>query len=206
MSADVQKKQKYIYVMLSKTYTMPARMIRLVTGEPYSHTSIALDKQLTELYSFARKGIYNPLNSGFVIEDLERGVFGMDQKITCSVYAVPVTDEQYEMLKTEIGRFVDHADDYGYNYVGLFTIMFGMNIYDGKHFFCSQFVSYLFSKCGMPLFSKEHGLIRPYDFHRKLKAYRIYKGKLSEYREALEGLAYEDVSEEDYYYEDYAIS
>ena len=204
MVTTTQKSKKYIYVLLSKTYTMPARIIRLVTKEPYSHTSIALDKQLVELYSFARKGIYNPLNSGFVVEDLERGVFGMDQNITCSVYQVPVTEEQYQILKDEIDCFVNNADEYGYNYFGLFTIMLGMNIYDGKHFFCSQFVSYLFSKCGMPLFTREHGLVRPYDFHKKLKEYRIYKGKLSEYRESLNQLSYEDEDEE-YFYEDYAI-
>ena len=58
MSIESQKDQRYIYVLLSRTHTMPARLIRLFTGEPYSHTSIALDIELKSLYSFARKHIH----------------------------------------------------------------------------------------------------------------------------------------------------
>lgn len=79
--------------------------------------------------------------------------------------------------------------------------MFGKNVVDGKHFFCSQFVSHIFYKSGMRLFSKEDGLIRPYDFHIRLKDKRIYRGKLSEYRTFLK--TRQDIKE-DYLTEEYA--
>ena len=182
MQADIHKQQKYIYVLLSRTHTVPARLIRLFTKEPYSHTSIALDIELKELYSFARKHVYNPFDSGFVNEDIESGIFGMDKNIYCSVYAVPVTDEQYQIIKEKINVFIKNREEYRYNYSGLAGIMFGKNVEDGKHFFCSQFVSHIFYKSGIQLFSKADGLIKPYDFHLKLKDQRIYKGRLCEYR------------------------
>ncbi len=184
---ELQKNQRYIYVLLSRTHTVPARLIRLFTGEPYSHTSIALDIELREMYSFARKHVYNPFDCGFINEDIESGVFGMDKSICCSVYAVPVTEEQYRHVKQEIDVFVKNREEYKYNYTGLVSIMFGRNTEDGKHFFCSQFVSHIFYKSGIRLFSKEEGLIKPYDFHVQLKDKRIYKGKLSEYRNYLKG-------------------
>lgn len=181
----LQENQKYIYVLLSRTYTVPARLIRLFTREPYSHTSIALDIELRDMYSFARKHVHNPFDCGFIEEDIESGVFGMDKNISCSVYAVPVTDEQYGAIKREINVFIKNREEYRYNYTGLFSIMFGRNVEDGRHFFCSQFVSHIFYKSGIKLFAKEEGLIKPYDFHVRLKDKRIYKGKLCEYRDFL---------------------
>ncbi len=181
---------KYIYVMLSRTHTIPARLIRLYSKVPYSHTSIALDPELTQMYSFARKGVWNPLNSGFIREDINSGVLGRDKNVYCSIYAVPVSDEQYEAFKKEIDHFVDNPNQYGYNFVGLFAAMLEVNIEDGKHFLCSQFVNHVFDKSGMPLFEGDNNLIKPYDFHLKLKNYRIYRGKLTEYRSFLEKRSY----------------
>lgn len=164
---------------------MPARLIRLLTGEPYSHTSIALDMELNEMYSFARKHIYNPFNSGFVDEHIETGVFGKDKNVFCSVYAIPVTEQQYQRIQQEIRRFINNRDVYNYNYIGLIGILFGKNISSEKNYFCSQFVSHILQQSGIYLFQKENGLIRPYDFHIRLKDRRIYKGKLSEYRNYL---------------------
>lgn len=185
MMSESQENQKYIYVLLSRTHTVPARLIRLFTREPYSHTSIALDIELKDMYSFARKNVHNPFDCGFINEDIESGVFGMDRNIYCSVYAVPVTDEQYQNIKKEINVFIKNREEYRYNYTGLVSIMFGRNVEDGKHFFCSQFVSHIFYKSGIRLFAKEEGLIKPYDFHVRLKDKRIYKGRLCEYRNFL---------------------
>ena len=177
---ELYNDQKYIYVMLSRTHTIPARLIRLYSGNPYSHTSIALDPELSDMYSFARKGIWNPLNSGFIREDINSGVLGRDKNAYCSIYAVPVTDEQYDLVKDVIEHFKNNTDQYGYNFLGLFAAMLELNIEDGKHFMCSQFVNYVFDKSGMSLFD-DKDLVKPYDFHIKLKNHRIYRGKLTDY-------------------------
>lgn len=193
-------KQRYIYVLLSSTHTLPATLIRLWTREPYSHTSIALDVELKEMYSFARKNVYNPFYSTFIDEDIEKGIFGMDKSIKCCVYAVPVTEEQYQKIRNEINRFVKYRDQFQYNYIGLIGVMFGKNIEDEKHFFCSQFVSYVFNKSGIRLFKKRTGLIRPYDFHIRLQDKIIYKGKLCDYRNFLKVNQISDIKYVDKWY------
>ena len=182
MSKQLEKNQRYIYVLLTGTNTIVAKLIRLYTKEPYSHASIALDAELKQLYSFARKQRFNPLNSGFVMEDLEKGVFGADKKANCGVYEVPVTEEQYEYICEEIGRFINNQDHYKYNYFGLFSAMFGKEIQDDTHFLCSQFVNHVFFNSGIQLFADEKGLVRPFHFHGRLKDNQIYAGKLCEYR------------------------
>ena len=79
MRNKTKKQTKYIYVLLSRTHTTPARLIRFFTREPYSHASIALDIELNQLYSFARKHIHNPFDCGFIEENIETGIFGMDK-------------------------------------------------------------------------------------------------------------------------------
>lgn len=175
--------QRYVYILLSRTHTIPARLIRFFTKAPYSHTSLALDVELKELYSFARRHIYNPFNSGFVLEDIETGIFGRDKNVYCSVYAVPVTEEQYQIVRRELKHFIENSDMYNYNYMGLVGILFGKNVSKDYNYFCSQFVSHVLSRSGIELFKKADGLIQPYDFHVQLQQQRIYQGKLSEYRE-----------------------
>ena len=183
MIRKLQKNQRYIYILLSRTHTIPARLIRFFTKAPYSHTSLALDVELKEMYSFARRHIYNPFDSGFVFEDIEAGIFGMDKNVYCSVYAIPVTEEQYRIVKEELQHFIENSRMYNYNYMGLVGILFGKNVSTDYNYFCSQFVSHVLSRSGIELFKKEAGLIQPYDFHLQLQEQRIYRGKLSEYRE-----------------------
>lgn len=178
----LQKDQRYIYVLLSRTHTVPARLIRLFTKAPYSHTSLALDLELKEMYSFARRHIYNPFDSGFVHEDIATGIFGRDKNVYCSVYAIPVTEKQYHIVKEELRHFIEHEELYNYNYMGLVGVLFGKNVSKDYNYFCSQFVSHVLSRSGIELFKKECGLIQPYDFHLQLRKQRIYSGKLSEYR------------------------
>ena len=38
-----------VYIVLSKTQTLPSRVIKLWTREPYAHTSLAMDVELKEM-------------------------------------------------------------------------------------------------------------------------------------------------------------
>ena len=61
---------KYVYVFLTRTGTKVADIIGAITGDRFAHASVSLDRELNELYSFARRGIYNPLFSGFEKENI----------------------------------------------------------------------------------------------------------------------------------------
>ena len=85
MKKKKKLKKKSIYVVLTMTGTLPARIIKFYTGEPYSHASIAFDEDLQEMYSFARRTVHNPFNAGFVREYIDSGIFGIYKEITTSL-------------------------------------------------------------------------------------------------------------------------
>ena len=52
---------RYLYVMVSRTDTGFARLIRRFTGCYYNHAAISFDCDLRQLYSFARRAYDLPL-------------------------------------------------------------------------------------------------------------------------------------------------
>lgn len=53
---------RYLYVMVSRTDTGFARLIRRFTGCYYNHAAISFDCDLRQLYSFARRAYDLPLD------------------------------------------------------------------------------------------------------------------------------------------------
>lgn len=49
------EKQRYIYILISQTATKFGYVLRTIGRIRYNHAAIALDPQLKEWYSFARK-------------------------------------------------------------------------------------------------------------------------------------------------------
>lgn len=179
------KDSKKVYILLSKTKTMPSNLIKLMTGEPYCHTSLALDIMLDEMYSFARRGMYNPFNSGFITEDIEKGIFGKHKGTKCAVYELSVTGVQYERIRQELDRFKRHPERYGYNYAGVFSVFFHKAFDREYNFFCSQFVASVLHNAGVDIIRKKPGLVRPGDFRRCRELKPIFSGLLTDYRRYL---------------------
>ena len=65
-----------VYILLTRTDTLFARLLHGVGGNKYTHASLALDRDLVRMYSFARR--YEPfmLPGGFIRENIHAGVFG----------------------------------------------------------------------------------------------------------------------------------
>lgn len=47
-----------VYIVLSKTQTLPSRVIKLWTREPYAHTSLAMDVELKEKCIASQESTY----------------------------------------------------------------------------------------------------------------------------------------------------
>ena len=54
------EKKRSIYVLMTRTGTGPARVIRLFSRMEYNHASISGDAALNQLYSFCRNYTYVP--------------------------------------------------------------------------------------------------------------------------------------------------
>ncbi len=171
-----------IFIVLTQTKTYPARVIRLYTNEPYAHASIAFDENLEEMYSFARRGLYNPFNAGFIREHIDKGVFGRFTTTECSIYRLRITNQQYISLRREIDRFNQNKNSYSYNYLGLIGAALNIPIRSKQRYFCSQFVAYVLEQSGIYLFEKTYALVKPRDIRVNPNLETIYQGRLSQYR------------------------
>lgn len=183
--SNAKKKTKYVYILVSKTSTLPSNVIQRWTKEPYAHTSLALDLELKEMYSFARKKLNNPFNCGFISEDITSGVFGRDVDTKCKIMRLLITQGQYKKILKNLDRFKKESSLYRYNYLGILGIMVNKPVEREYNYFCSQFVFQILAKSGVPMFNKEPGLVRPEDFRVWDKLELIYEGKLNEYRRFL---------------------
>ncbi|URM31031.1 hypothetical protein LLY41_11290 [Cytobacillus firmus] len=167
-----------IYILLTDTGTLFTRLIKLYTKKPYNHASISIDPELKNVYSFGRKTAKNPFIGGFVKENL-RGKFFTDSK--CTVISCSVTDAQLNKLKALINKIESEKDDYSYNLLGLFAIMFNKQLSRKNTFFCSQFVATVLQRCEIVKFNKPPALVMPHELMEKEDFIVVFQGSLKEY-------------------------
>ncbi len=174
---------KKIYLVLTRTGTRFSSMIQKATGYEYTHASIALDKELSQLYSFGRKSMILPFIAGFVREDVNGGVFKKYSGTKCIIYELDVSDKIYNNIRSLINKFESNKDDYRYNFLGLPFIFFNIPYKRDKHFLCSQFVAYILQESGAVRLHKEFTIMKPKDLLNVPKSPPIYNGILNEYVE-----------------------
>ena len=173
--------QYKIYILLTDTGTLLGRTIKQYTKAPYNHASIAFDKELDEMYSFGRKQPRNPLNGGFVKEDVINGTFKYFPKTTCALYELEITDRQLKRMNRVINQFKKNQESYNYNILGLIGVALKGPIEREGSYFCSQFVSEVLNRSGIRLFDKPPSLVTPDDLRNLEKLRLIYEGALYEY-------------------------
>lgn len=172
---------RFIYIMLSNTYSWPTRAIGLYTRAPYNHVSIALDEQLDEMYSFGRRRPDRALPGGFVQEKQREGTFAHFKDTLCAIYRLEVTTDEYAAIRAAIAEFLEEQDSYNFNLLGFAGLAAGLPIQRRYAYFCSQFVSTVLEKGGVKLVDKPPGLVKPSDFPTCDKLTLIYEGKLADY-------------------------
>lgn len=168
---------KKIYILLTDTGTLFTRIIKSFTKKQYNHASISFDAELSEVYSFGRKNMRNPLNGGFVQENVKAGLF---KNADCMIYSLTVTNEQYEKMKDYVRKIESKKEDYRYNFIGLFGFIVNKPIKREKAFFCSQFVASVL-KNGNVHFNKTVSLIAPHDLEDIDGVKPVYEGRLNDY-------------------------
>ena len=73
--------KEHLYVVLTRTNTIISRLIHLFTQDEYTHAALALDRELTEMYSFARKYTYYPFLGRFKHERLDEGIYKLAKQL-----------------------------------------------------------------------------------------------------------------------------
>ena len=123
---------KKVYIVLTHTGTILATIIKKYTRDEFSHVSISLDEELTEMYSFGRLNPYNPFIGGFVHEYVDKGTFKRFHRTVATIYSLEITDRQYIKIKSVIDMFERYKRKYNFNVLGMFTAGFHKKI--GKEY------------------------------------------------------------------------
>lgn len=183
--------KKRIYIILTQPHTVLAKLIKLFSKTGYNHASIALEENIQtiyhfEMYSFGRKRVHNPVWGGFVKESCNFGFFQQYPETNCAVYAIEVSDQQYEHCKQQLCQFINHAEEYKYNHLGLLAIPLRIPYSPAKHFVCSHFVAHLLQKNHIVHFYKDIRLVTPWDLAHIAGIRPVYYGRLQWLPEALQ--------------------
>lgn len=168
----------HIYVLLTDTGTLFTRLIRMFTKAPMNHASIALDRELKEVFSFGRKNLRNPLVGGFVREDMTSELFG---RATCALYYCSVDKKTYDRIRKHIEEFERNEHQYKYNLLGLFGVLLNKRIVRKNAYFCTQFVASVLEENGVLVSSKPSDLVTPADIERAKALSQVYRGSLQSY-------------------------
>ena len=148
---------KEIYIVLTHTGTVLSKIVRAYTKKPFSHVSIALDRDLQKMYSFGRLKPSNPFFAGFVHEYINKGTFKRFYNTTTKIYSLEVTEEQYEKMEEIINRMEKQKEKYKFNILGLFAVAFNIN-------------------------NDLPEIIKPVDFEELKGIKQVYKGLLRNYK------------------------
>lgn len=192
--ADFAEQQEPgIYIVTSCCSTLPGHLIRArakmkfwnrYEGDRYSHVSVAFDEQLCEMFSFARKELHNPLDSGLIRENIRTGVFAFHPALDwIAVFRFPVSQAQYQDIRRRVERYWGRRDELHYNFLGLFSMLLvGKGVCHEDHYFCSQWVAELLEQSGICLFDgKAPQNVRPFDFYSALNQFKLFEGPLRKY-------------------------
>ena len=119
---------KTVYILLTRTGTLPARIIHIFKGGTFTHTSLSLLPSTDCLYSYARRKIKNPLCAGLIKENIHTEVFAQYPNCHCAMYALTVSDEAYDNMEKEITFFFDNYKKAKYNFFGMIPLALGIKI------------------------------------------------------------------------------
>ncbi len=171
---------KEIYIILTHTGTVLSNIVRAYTKKPFSHVSIALDKDLQQMYSFGRLKPSNPFFGGFVHEYIHKGTFKRFYNTRTKIYSLEVTEEQYEKMKEIIDKMERQKEKYKFNILGLFAVAFNIKVRRENALYCAEFVKYLFDESKINNDLPE--IIKPVDFEKIKGVKQVYKGLLRNYK------------------------
>ena len=169
---------KKIYVLLTKTGTVPSKIIGKLSRARFSHASLSIDNEFTDMFSFGKKGM-KVFPGGFAKENLRTRVLKKYENCPCEVISMEVTDENYEKIKNKACYFSDNKDLFGYSYIGIFACWCRIKLKFKNRYFCSQCVSEIL-KAGNVQLPYDPLLMRPMDFMKIKDIKKEYLGTIKD--------------------------
>ena len=180
---DNQKKE--VFIVLTQTGTILSRILKILTGAKYNHSSISLEDDLSYMYSFGRKNPYNPFIGGFMKESSSIGTFKRFSNTEALVLSVYVSKEKHKEMKAYLSQMYENKKQYHYNYFGLFLAVFGIVFRQKRCYYCSEFVRDFLKKFNVVSKTFSPDIVKPIDFLQISEGKQIYTGKLKNFKKVM---------------------
>lgn len=173
--------QHYVYLVLSSSSSLPAKVIKRFCGQKLNHSSISVDKTLECMYSFGRINCYNCFSAGFVKESKNTGFYKRFTDTYIKVYKLPVEEEVYNNTKAYLEEWYDNKDSYSYSYLGILFASVNRPLEREYRYYCSEFVAKVFQDCSIRELNRDVHTYRPYYFEELENKDLIYEGLFTDY-------------------------
>lgn len=163
----------YIYIVFSNTPSKMGSFIRAMTHGAYNHVSVALDGNLSEMYSFARLKRDTPFCGGFVHEGAERYRIG-DRTADISVCGVNVGEEGAARVRGRIKSMQENPDTYVYNMLSAMFVPLHRCVSVRDSFTCVEFAVAILKLAGFSLSDECYSAT---ELYMQLHDCEVYKGE-----------------------------
>jgi hypothetical protein len=173
--------EKYVYVVVSRTQTSTGKVIRKFLKGKYNHASISLNESLSEMYSFCRLSISNPLVGGIIKESAFTLTLGLEEDVPIIVYRIPVTVEKYELIRKFVYDIYNDTEVYYYNFLQAIGLISNKKHTIYKTYICSEFVMEALKQGGIEFTSLRPYQITPTDISQIMNEFIYYSGNLKDY-------------------------
>lgn len=170
----------YIYIVLSYTGSLPAKIIKATTNSKYSHSSLSMDPELLTMFSFGRRYIYFPWYGGFIKEGINKGLFRRMKGSEIAVYRIKINNEEQKKIETKIRQFEGNSKSYVYDYIGLFGVLVNKKLFRENGYVCSSFVAETLEEAGIRTI-KESWKVHPEDLAYIDNLELVYEGLAIDY-------------------------
>ncbi len=153
------------------------RFLRFFTGGKYNHVSVSSNRELTELYSFARRYRCAPLVGGFVKENPTRFSFD-DKRTEIMICEIPVSSERKSALMDRFAEMKREREKYIYNFFSAAAVPIRREIRVKDAYTCVEFAVQMLALVGYTL--KGRSYVGLDDLMGLLEKYKIYEGDFPE--------------------------
>lgn len=132
------KKDRTLYLMISRTDGKMGRFIRLFTNYQYNHVSLTLDPGLNSWVSFARYHCDVALYGGYINESAER-FLAKGRAVPVRIFRVEISEEKYRSLETLFAQAGDIDSGMIYNTFDALASSMGCNVPISDAYTCLGF-------------------------------------------------------------------
>ena len=160
-----------LYILFTRFPDKGSKMIEVLTGCYYPHTSIGLEEDMNTFYSFVTKG--------FIVEKITRYVKPDREPFPCQLYELEVSEKTYYRVKEALTYFVEFKGILHYTKLGLILSLLRIPYKRNRFgFFCSQFVADVLQNCGAVKLNKNSTRYFSVDLKHLPGMRLIYQGNL----------------------------